>query len=81
MTSHATHFESEHAPTWCPGCGDFAIWRALKQALAARNLEPHQCVVVYGIGCAGNMADKLRAYGFLGLHGRALPVAEGVPPA
>lgn len=73
-----TQFETQHMPTWCSGCGDFGIWRALKKALAAAGVAPHACVVVFGIGCAGNMADKLRAYGFHGLHGRALPVAEGI---
>lgn len=71
-------YETVHAPTWCPGCGDFAIWRALKLTLARSKLEPHDTVVVYGIGCSGNMADKLRVYGFHGLHGRALPAAEGI---
>ncbi|MBI3956784.1 MAG: 2-oxoacid ferredoxin oxidoreductase [Candidatus Kerfeldbacteria bacterium] len=71
-------FETSHAPTWCSGCGDFGIWRALKLTLVRAKLEPHDVAVVYGIGCSGNMADKLRVYGFHGLHGRALPAAEGI---
>lgn len=71
-------FETEHAPTWCSGCGDFAIWRALKLTLARSELKPEELVVVFGIGCSGNMADKLRTYCFHGLHGRALPAAEGI---
>lgn len=79
MSSHEEQqFESSECPTWCPGCGDFAIWRALKLAFAEQKLLPHEINVVYGIGCAGNMADKLRVYGFHGLHGRALPTAAGV---
>lgn len=71
-------FETGVAPTWCAGCGDFAVWRAMKAALVQLKREPHDTVVVYGVGCAGNMADKLRVYGFHGLHGRSLPVATGV---
>ncbi len=71
-------FETHQQPTWCAGCGDFAIWQALKAALAQLQTPSHEVVVVFDIGCAGNMADKLRAYTFHGLHGRALPVAEGI---
>lgn len=71
-------FETGVSPTWCAGCGDFAVWRAMKAALVQLKREPHDTVVVYGIGCAGNMADKLKVYGFHGLHGRSLPVATGV---
>lgn len=71
-------FETHQTPTWCPGCGDFGIWTALKGAVAELGLAPHDLVVVFGIGCAGNQANFVRAYGFHGLHGRALPVAEGI---
>lgn len=71
-------FETHKFPTWCPGCGDFGIWTALKQALVELHLHPHQTVVVFGIGCSGNQSNFVRAYGFHGLHGRALPVAEGI---
>lgn len=65
-------------PTWCPGCGDFGIWAALKAAIKQLNWESHQFVVVYDIGCSGNMASFLRVYGFHGLHGRAIPAATGI---
>lgn len=65
-------------PTWCPGCGDFGIWGALKLALKQMNLETHQFVIVYDIGCSGNMSSFVRAYGFHGLHGRAIPAATGI---
>lgn len=71
-------FETPNKPTWCPGCGNFGIWTALKQALAELKKEPHETVVVFGIGCSGNEANFVRAYGFHGLHGRALPLAEGI---
>lgn len=65
-------------PTWCPGCGDFGIWAALKGAIRQLNLQTHEFVMVYDIGCSGNMASSIRAYGFHGLHGRAIPSATGI---
>ncbi|MBI4426631.1 MAG: 2-oxoacid:ferredoxin oxidoreductase subunit beta [Candidatus Kerfeldbacteria bacterium] len=65
-------------PNWCPGCGDFGIWTALKRALVTLQLKPDQLTIVFGIGCSGNMVNVVRAYGFHGLHGRTLPVAEGI---
>lgn len=70
-------FETGNFPTWCPGCGDFGIWTAVKQALVKAGYDPHQVLIVFGIGCSGNMANFLHGYGFHGLHGRALPVAHG----
>lgn len=67
-----------HDPTWCPGCGDFSIWIALKKAVVALGLDPEQIVIVYGIGCSGNMANTINTYGFHGLHGRPLPPATGI---
>lgn len=71
-------FDTHIQPTWCPGCGNFAIFTALKRALTKLNLAPHQVVVVTDVGCSGNMADFINVYGFHALHGRALPVAVGV---
>jgi len=61
-------------PTWCPGCGDFAIWAAIKNALVALG----KVALCFDIGCNGNMADKINAYVFKGLHGRVMPVAAGI---
>jgi 2-oxoglutarate ferredoxin oxidoreductase subunit beta len=64
-------------PTWCPGCGNFGIWAALKAALVKLNLAPHQVILVYGIGCSGNFASFIRGNIFHALHGRTLPAAIG----
>lgn len=72
------NFDTKIFPSWCPGCGDFGIWAALKSALKQLNLQTHQFVIVYDIGCCGNMASFMRVYGFHGLHGRALPAASGI---
>jgi 2-oxoglutarate ferredoxin oxidoreductase subunit beta len=65
-------------PTWCPGCGNFSIWLALKQAIAALNIPREDLVISYDVGCSGNMADFLKVYGFHALHGRAVPPAVGI---
>jgi len=80
-TRRASEFNTVHFPTWCPGCGDFGIWGALKQALINLDFQPHEFVIVYGIGCSGNMANFVNAYGFHGLHGRTMPVAAGIKMA
>lgn len=69
---------SGYQPTWCPGCGDWAIGVAIKSALVQLNLSPDQLVVVFGIGCSGNMNDFLNAYAIHSLHGRAIPNAIGL---
>jgi 2-oxoglutarate ferredoxin oxidoreductase subunit beta len=71
------NYDTPQKPTWCPGCGDFGIWGALKTALAELGISPHKVVIVYGIGCSGNMASTIKCYGFHSLHGRTLPVAIG----
>jgi len=43
-------------PTWCPGCGNFGIWNAMKAAYASMDLAPHKTAIVCGIGCSGNLS-------------------------
>jgi 2-oxoglutarate ferredoxin oxidoreductase subunit beta len=62
---------------WCPGCGNFSILEAVKKALVASNLEPHQVLFVSGIGQAAKAPHYLNANVFNGLHGRSLPIATG----
>lgn len=71
-------FVTPNEPTWCPGCGNFGLWQALKAAYAASGLSFEQLAVVWGIGCHGNGADFTRCQGFHALHGRALPSASGL---
>ncbi len=60
---------------WCPGCGDHNILAALKDVLDELDLEPHNVLVVGGIGQAAKTSQYINANGFCGLHGRALPPA------
>lgn len=71
-------YNTPQFPTWCPGCGNFGIWAALKNALVELNIPPHRAVLVFGIGCSGNFNSFIKAYVFHALHGRALPVGLGV---
>ncbi len=65
-------------PNWCPGCGDFGIWVSLKNAIVQLNLNPWEVVLVSGIGCSSKLPYWVKTYGFNGLHGRPMPVAEGI---
>ncbi|NPA80587.1 MAG: 2-oxoacid:ferredoxin oxidoreductase subunit beta [Thermotogae bacterium] len=67
-----------HKPTWCPGCGDYAVLLALKKALVSLQIPPHEVVVVSGIGCSGKISDYVKSYGYHGIHGRVLPTATAV---
>ena len=75
---NSTNYNTTYKPTWCPGCGNFGILMAIKNALTELNIPSHKVAIVYGIGCAGNMANLIKAYSFHSLHGRTLPVAEGI---
>lgn len=78
MTINSSSFATNKLPSWCPGCGDYGIWMSLKEALAKQGIGPEDGLIVYGVGCHGNMYDWMKIYGFSGLHGRTLPVAQGV---
>lgn len=66
-------FESE----WCPGCGNFSILKAIKKALVNLGKEPHEVLIVSGIGQAGKLPHYMKCNTFNGLHGRTLPPATG----
>ena len=64
-------------PTWCPGCGNFGILRALNRALVELEIEPHRVLLVSGIGQAGKLPHYTRGNVFNSLHGRPVPPAIG----
>ena len=63
---------------WCPGCGNFAILKALKLALTALKIKPENLALVSGIGQAAKTPQYIKTNMFNGLHGRALPVATAI---
>lgn len=74
-------YKSEVKPTWCPGCGDFGVLNATYRGLAGMKLSPDQTVVVSGIGCSSRFPHFMKTFGFHSVHGRALPVAQGLKMA
>jgi len=62
---------------WCPGCGNFAIIKALRKTLIELDIEPNQVLFVSGIGQAPKLPHYTKGNVFNGLHGRTLPVATG----
>lgn len=68
----------EFVTSWCPGCGNHDVLLAVKDALAALDLEPHQFAMVSGIGQAAKIVHYLKCNGFNGLHGRALSPAQAL---
>jgi len=77
-TFSAKDFKSERKPIWCPGCGDFGVLQAVYRALAAIGRPPHEIAFVSGIGCSSRIPGYTTAYGFNSVHGRALPIAQGI---
>lgn len=63
---------------WCPGCGDFAILKILKDSLSELEIKPEELVICSGIGQAAKTPHYLRGNVFNGLHGRALPLATAI---
>ena len=63
---------------WCAGCGDFGALNAVKRLLAKEQLQPEKMAFVSGIGCSSRFPHYVNAYGFHGIHGRALPIATGL---
>jgi 2-oxoglutarate/2-oxoacid ferredoxin oxidoreductase subunit beta len=65
-------------PDWCPGCGDFGVLKAVQTAAGRLGIEPHNLMIVSGIGCSSNLPGFIHSYGTHSLHGRAVPVATGI---
>lgn len=75
MTVDVGAYESPVEIAWCPGCGNFGILKAVKQALAGLDLQPHQVLVCSGIGQAPKLPHYMRVNTFNGLHGREVAAA------
>lgn len=71
-------FRNNVKPNWCPGCGDFSVQASIQRAAANAGLEPEDLAVVSGIGCSGRISGYINCYGLHGIHGRALPIAQGL---
>jgi len=85
LRMYEEHYDLEDyqsgVPRWCTGCGDNAILAAVQRLCRDENLRPEKTVFVSGIGCSSRFPHYMKTYGFHGIHGRALPVAEGIKMA
>ena len=80
-TYTAKDFRSTLKPIWCPGCGDYGVVTAIYRALANIGRPPHEIAFISGIGCSSRIPGYTTAYGFNTVHGRALPIAQGIKMA
>jgi len=65
-------------PTWCPGCGDFAVLASFYRVLEKLQY-PHEKIVTFaGIGCSSRFPYFVNTHGGHFIHGRALPFAAGI---
>ena len=71
-------FATDQEVRWCPGCGDYAILKAVQKTLADLGASPERTVFVSGIGCSSRFPSSLATYGFHTIHGRAPAVATGI---
>ena len=71
-------FETDQEVRWCPGCGDYAVLKAVQITLANIGATPENTVFVSGIGCSSRFPYYVETYGFHTIHGRAPAVATGV---
>jgi 2-oxoglutarate ferredoxin oxidoreductase subunit beta len=78
MPLSAKDFTSDQEVRWCPGCGDYAVLKGVRSALAEIGSPPHEVVFISGIGCAARFPYYIATYGFHTIHGRAPAVATGV---
>src|SRR3982750_166703 len=67
-------------PTWCPGCGDFAVLAAYYKVLEKRNIDHEKIVTLAGIGCSSRFPYFVNGSGAHFIHGGGVPLAPAVSP-
>ena len=74
----AKDFATSQEVRWCPGCGDYAILKAVTKTLAEVGAKPEETAFISGIGCAARFPYYVETYGFHSIHGRAPALATGL---
>ncbi len=74
-------FTSDQEVRWCPGCGDYAVLKAVQGFLPDLGLRRENIVFVSGIGCSSRFPYYLDTYGMHSIHGRAPSIATGIATA
>ncbi len=71
-------WETDQEVRWCPGCGDYAILKAVQRTMPEIGARPENTVFVSGIGCSSRFPYYMETYGFHTIHGRAPAFATGI---
>ncbi|HEY1605462.1 MAG TPA: 2-oxoacid:ferredoxin oxidoreductase subunit beta [Allosphingosinicella sp.] len=74
----AKDFATDQEVRWCPGCGDYAVLKAVQRTLPELGARPEKTVFVSGIGCSSRFPYYMETYGFHTIHGRAATFATGI---
>ena len=74
----AKDFATDQEVRWCPGCGDYAVLKAVQRTMPDLGADPSRTVFVSGIGCSSRVPYYMETYGFHTIHGRAPAIATGV---
>ncbi|MCP4456429.1 MAG: 2-oxoacid:ferredoxin oxidoreductase subunit beta [Cytophagales bacterium] len=78
VTLKPKEYASTQEVKWCPGCGDYAVLKAVQMALSQLNIPKEKVTFVSGIGCSSRFPYYMGSYGFHSIHGRAPGIATGV---
>lgn len=78
ITTTLKDWETDQEVRWCPGCGDYAILKAVQRTLPELGADPANTVFVSGIGCSSRFPYYVESYGFHTIHGRAPAFATGI---
>ena len=78
MAAMVGDYRSSYTSSWCPGCGDYGVLKSVDMAFHELGLKNEDIIIVSGIGCNGRFPHNFRTYGFHTLHGRVLPIAQGI---
>ena len=78
MAAIVNDYRSDYTSSWCPGCGDYGVLKSVDMAFHELGLKNEDIIIVSGIGCNGRFPHNFRTYGFHTLHGRVLPIAQGI---
>ncbi len=74
----AKDFATDQEVRWCPGCGDYAVLKAVQRTMPELGVRPENTVFVSGIGCSSRFPYYMETYGFHTIHGRAPSFATGI---
>jgi 2-oxoglutarate ferredoxin oxidoreductase subunit beta len=73
----AKDWASDQEVRWCPGCGDYAVLKAVQRTMPDLEASLANTVFISGIGCSSRFPYYMASYGFHTIHGRACAIATG----